>query len=224
MKKKIALLHTSLVFIQREALVFQLFQELLPEAELINIIEDKMLKQVTDTGVITPDLIRRMCYYALAAEAMGADAIFNTCSSLGPAADVARKLVKIPLVKIDEGMAEVAAREGNRIGVLATVPTTLKPTVNLLHEKAEAVNRRIETREALAAGAFDLLMNGQTEAHDACVVEKAQEASGWADMLVLAQCSMARIAPRLEKETGLPVLSSPRLGIERLKQVLEQAG
>jgi Asp/Glu/hydantoin racemase len=214
------LLHTSLVFIQRERLLLEIFQELLPQIELVNIIEDGMLQEVIRFGRIAPEVTRRMCFYALAAEAMGVDAIFNTCSSLGPTMDTARQIVSIPIVKIDDGMAEKAAQEGRKIGVLATVPTTLPPTVALIREKAERINKEVETREALSKGAFDLLMQNQVERHDEMVLLTARETAQWADMLVLAQCSMARLAPMIEKEVGLPVLSSPRLGVELLKKVL----
>ena len=60
-------------------------------------------------GHITPDVIRRMCYYVVAAEAIGVDAIFSVCSSLCPATDVASELVDIPVVKIDEAMNNPAS-------------------------------------------------------------------------------------------------------------------
>jgi Asp/Glu/hydantoin racemase len=221
MAKKVALLHTSLVFINRERLIFDIIAELMPDVELVNIIEDGMLKDVITTGSISPHVTRRMCLYVLAAEAMGVDAIFNTCSSLGPTMDVARQLISTPIVKIDDGMAEVAAKEGKRIAVLATVPTTLPPTVALIQEKAASFKKDIETRPALSKGAFELLMNNQVESHDDMVAKTALEMASWADTIVLAQCSMARLAPRLQEEVKRPVLASPRLGVERLKSVLE---
>lgn len=221
MAKKVALLHTSLVFINRERLVFDIIAELLPDVELVNIIEDTMLKEVMATGRISSQVTRRMCLYALGAEAMGVHAIFNTCSSLGPTMDVARRIVSVPIVKIDDGMAEKAAKEGKKIAVLATVPTTLPPTVALIQEKASDINKDIEIRQALSRGAFDLLMNDQIKQHDDMVVDTALEQAQWADTIVLAQCSMARLAPRLHDEVKRPVLSSPRLGVERLKSVLD---
>lgn len=134
--------------------------------------------------------------------------------------DAARQIVDIPIVKIDEGMAEVAAREGQQVGVLATVPTTLGPTIDLIQEKATKLQKTIESRPFLSDGAFQILMSGDVARHDDAVVKKAEEASQWANSLVLAQCSMARLAPRISAEVGVPVLSSPRLGVEHLKRVL----
>jgi Asp/Glu/hydantoin racemase len=36
------------------------------------------------------------------------------------------------------------------------------------------------------------------------------------DLIVLAQASMARLVDVLQEETGLPVLASPRLGVDYL--------
>jgi Asp/Glu/hydantoin racemase len=221
MKKKVALIHTSLVFIEREPLLFQLLEEILPDVTKVNIIEDQMLQAVLNNRTIPANVIKRMCFYVLSAEAMGANVIFNTCSSLGPAIDIAKPLVDIPIVKIDDAMAEKTARDGNRIAVIATVPTTLRPTSNLIKEKAEALDKNIEIKEVLTQGAFDLLMSGDTEQHDDMVISQAISTSAWADTIVLAQCSMARLAPKLSKETKLPVLSSPKLGVEHLRDVLD---
>jgi Asp/Glu/hydantoin racemase len=219
--KKVVLLHTSFVFFNREKLFFELFDEILPDVLVTNIVDDTMAQEVIDHGSVNPGLTRRMCCYVLASSATGADAIFNTCSSMGPAIDIAKQLVDTPIIKIDEGMAEKAAQTAQKIGVLATSGSTLKPTVDLIKEKAKVLNKNLETRTALCDGAFQLLMEGHVERHDAFVVEKANEISRWADTLVLAQASMAKLAPRLTQETGIPVLTSPRLGIERLKRVLE---
>jgi Asp/Glu/hydantoin racemase len=220
MRKKVALIHTSFVFFDRERLLFETFEDLLPEAELKNIVDDTMLQEVMEEGQISEGINRRMGLYVKAAEAMEVDAIFNTCSSLGPAFDTAKGLVSIPMVKIDDGMAEKAALEGEKIAVLATVPTTLNPTITLIQEKADQKERVIETRKALSQGAFDLLMRGKRLEHDAMVLQTAKESAEWADTLVLAQCSMARLAPGLSEAVGRPVLSSPRLGVERLKSIL----
>jgi Asp/Glu/hydantoin racemase len=217
---RVALIHTSFVFFDREPLLFDLFDEIIPEVERLNIVDDQMLAEVMENASITPEITRRMCFYLLAAEASDVDAIFNTCSSLGPAFDVAKELVSIPCVKIDDGMAEQAAKDGKKIAVLATVPTTLPPTAALIQEKAYQQGEEIEIRRFLCEGAFDLLMEGEKERHDDMVSQKSIESAQWADTLVLAQCSMARLAPRLSEETDRSVLSSPRLGVKGLKAVL----
>jgi Asp/Glu/hydantoin racemase len=222
MRKRVVLLHTSLVFFEREPLLFDLLKQHLPDVEIANIVDDSILKEVIDQQGISRGHIRRMCFYAMAAENMAARVIFNTCSSLGPTMDVARQLVSIPIVKIDDGMAEEAARVSGPIAVLATVPSTIGPTIDLIRQHAGKAGSMVEPTGILCEGAFEILIQGDPERHDELVSQKAKEASQWAKTLVLAQCSMARLAPRLSDETGLRVLSSPLSGVMELKRVLEQ--
>jgi Asp/Glu/hydantoin racemase len=222
--KKIAMLHTSFVFFDREPLFFQIFEEILPDVEVFNIIDDLMAGEVIQHGHVTPEITRRVCHHMLSASEMQVDAIFNTCSSIGPAIDVARTLVDRPVVKIDDAMTERAALEGERIAILATSGSTLQPTRKLILRKAKRHNRTIETRDALCDGAFNILVSGKIDLHDDLVAQRAKDVAGWADTLVLAQGSMTRLAPRLADETGLRVLTSPRLGFEQLRDVLTKSG
>jgi Asp/Glu/hydantoin racemase len=214
--KKIAILHTSFVFVTVEPVINNLIEELIPDAEVIHFVDSDVLATVVREQGISPKSEERMTHLAQAAEAAGADIIFSACSSLGPALDVAARHVTTPVVKIDEAMAIRAAAEGTRIGVLATVPTTLGPTSDLVQSKADEAGRRIAIEQRLCEGAFDVLMSGDRDKHDSLVVEQAVDLAKTVDLIVLAQASMARLADVLQEETGLPVLASPRLGVDYL--------
>jgi Asp/Glu/hydantoin racemase len=135
---------------------------------------------------------------------------------------VARSLVTIPLVKIDDAMAADAVRMGARVGVLATLPTTLAPTVRLVRAQAEKAGRTVSVVEGLAKGAFEALVAGRAEKHDELVASAAERVADEADVIVLAQGSMARMEETLAKRTGKPVLSSPRRGVLEVKETLER--
>lgn len=218
MSKKIAILHTSFVFVSVEPVINNLIAELIPDAEVIHFVDSDVLATVVREHGISPNSEARMTHLAQAAEAAGADIIFSACSSLGPALDVAARSVHTPIVKIDDAMAMQAARQGTRIGVLATVATTLAPTSDLILAKAAEVGRSVTIEQRLCEGAFDVLMSGDREKHDAMVTKQAIELAKDVDLIVLAQASMSRLAGVLQKETNLPVLSSPRMGVEYLAQ------
>lgn len=218
MTKKIAVLHTSFVFVQVEPVINDLIAELVPDAEVIHFVDSDVLATVVREGGISPKSEQRMTSLAVAAEAADADIIFSACSSLGPALSVAAGAVSIPVVKIDEAMAMRAAAAGDRIGVLATVPTTLAPTSDLIREKASEIGKLVSIEQRLCAGAFDILMSGDREQHDALVIEQALDLARDVDLIVLAQASMSRLQPVLAERTGLPVLSSPRMGVEYLAE------
>lgn len=221
---KVAVLHTSFVFVTVEPAINELLQELLPGAEVLHFVDSDVLAQVGRDGRITPQSTDRMVHLAEAAEAAGVDAIFNACSSLGPTMEAARQKVRTPIVQIDDAMALKAATSGTEIGVLATVPTTLEPTSNLVLAKATETGHEVHIHQRLAHRAFDVLMGGDREAHDDMVSSEAAALAKDVDLIVLAQASMARLAPRLSRETGIPVLASPRLGVEDLAARVRASG
>lgn len=218
MPQKIAILHTSFVFVSVEPVITDLIGELIPDAEILHFVDSDVLATVVREQGISPKSEERMTHLAQAAEAAGADLIFSACSSLGPALDAAARAVGVPVIKIDEAMAVRAASEGARIGVLATVPTTLGPTSDLIQAKADGLNRRVEIEKRLCEGAFDVLMAGDRETHDAMISTQALDLAKTVDIIVLAQASMSRLAGTLAETTGTTVLASPRMGVEYLAE------
>jgi len=221
MTKRMAVLHTSFVFTTVEPVFKNLFKELIPDVEVIDFVDSHILADVRRVGQVEPRHIQRMCHMAQAAEAAGVDLIFSACSSLGPSMDVARKLVNVPIIKIDDAMTKLAVELGSTIGVMATVPTTLQPTVDLILHWAQASGKPIEVKQFLCEGAFDVLMGGDRDRHDAMVLDGALHLAPQVDLIVLAQASMSRLAPMLSEKTGKQVLSSPKLAAEYVRSQLE---
>ena len=118
-------------------------------------------------------------------------------------------------------MAEQAVERGSKIGILATLWSTLRPTAVLIERTAVEAGREVEVRDRLCDGAFEALRSGDTDRHDALVRDGLRELIGWADVIVLAQASMARVVETLgDEERRTPILSSPRLGMERMRDIL----
>jgi len=221
MKRKVGLIHTGFALVK---VLTELFTKLMPQVELIHIVDDSLLKDVIAAGKVNKDVIRRICGYMIAAEIAGAEVIFNVCSSVSETVDVAKNLVNIPIVKIDESMAGIAVQKKEKIGVLATLKTTLDPTCRLLEKKAKAIGKKIQIKRDLSMGAFDNLMAGDLEKHDKMVLERIRKLSREVDLIVLAQGSMARLVPQLKGEISIPVLTSPESGVKRVIDVLKRSG
>lgn len=222
MTKRMAVLHTSFVFTNVEPVFRDLFKELIPDVEVIDFVDSHILADVRKVGSVQESHITRMVHMAQAAEAAGADIIFSACSSLGPSMDVARKVVNVPIIKIDDPMTQRAVELGSTIGVMATVPTTLPPTVDLIQQWAAVAGKSVVVKQHLCDGAFDVLMAGDRERHDQMVLDGALHLAPEVDLIVLAQASMSRLAPRLSDKTGKVVLSSPRLAAEYVKSQFEK--
>lgn len=218
-KKTVFIIHTSGVSANE---LNALFKEMAPDVTVRNIIDDSLLPEVLENGGVTDGVRRRIREYAKLAESAGADLIFNQCSSVGEAASEAARDVKVPLVKVDERMAEVACETGRRVGVIATLGTTLGPTCRLIRETAKRMGKDIEIVERLCEGAFDKLIAGDRKTHNEMVISAIRELAQEVDVVVCAQGSMTALLPDLG-ETPVPVLTSPRLGVEKAVQVLNRA-
>jgi len=213
--KTVFAIHTGPVLVD----VFtKLFPELLPDVRLVNIVDDGLLNDVRAAGGLTASVTRRIVGYGMLAESSGADAILNCCSSVGEAADVLSQTVSIPVVKIDNRMAMSAVEQGSRIGIVATVATTLDPTERLIQRKGQEAGKSITTKRYLVDSAFDALLAGKAEEHDRLLRAEIETAMNENDVVVLAQGSMARLVPSIEQR--VPVLSSPRSSVEALKERL----
>ena len=221
MSKTLALLHTSHVLIPTFS---KLCQENLPECRIFHMVDESLIKNTIATGALTKPTIRRMATLVTSAHEGGADAVMVTCSSVGPGVNVLRALFDFPILRIDEAMAEEAVRTGRRIGVLATLETTLTPTVELLRETARAQSREVMILPCLCPGAFDAILSGDDQRHHQIVAENLEELMRQSDVIVLAQASMAGAVRELPSELKkTPVLSSPELAIKRARLVLVAA-
>lgn len=215
--KKLAIIHTTPVTID---VLKQLVDEMIPDCRIINFVDDSILPQLADNDGRVEDVMERLCAYAIYAEQQGADCILNACSSVGGVVSEMKKQVKIPVVRIDEAMAEKAVLSGKKIGVVATLNTTLQPTLRLLKEVAERTGASPDFTPVLCEVAYRKLMTGDKEGHDTELAKVLSDLVRSTDVVVLAQASMARVVATLPEHIRGHFLSSPRLGIDRVKQVL----
>jgi Asp/Glu/hydantoin racemase len=217
-QKTLGLIHTSATLVP----VFQqLCNEHLPQVKVFNIVDDSLIKNVISCGELTPATARRVVNYVGSAEAAGADFIMVTCSSIGAAVETAAGLTNVPVLRVDQPMADRAVHLGKRIGVVATLPTTLQPTSNLVQRRAAAAGKSIELSSVLCEGAFDALMSGDAATHDAMVAKALRELSTAVDVIVLAQASMARVADGLSpEEKKVPILASPGIAVQHIASVI----
>lgn len=213
---KIIIVETSAV---SSGVLQKLIHEIIPGAHVQEIIDSSLIDEVVANGGATPHVRHRMLTYFRFAEEMGADVILNQCSSVGEVALWAQGHIGVPIVSIDKGMAIRAAELGRKVGLVATVKTTVGPSSRNLLRTAKENGKEIELTTYLVDGAMELLMKtGDVQAHNRMVIESVERAAEENDVVVLAQGSMIV----LEKELGhieKPVLTSPRLGVEHLADV-----
>ncbi|MGC4102835.1 aspartate/glutamate racemase family protein [Ferruginibacter sp.] len=217
-QKTLGLVHTSATLVPVFA---ELCNKYLPGVKTFNIVDDSLIKNTIACGELTASTSRRVVNYAGSAEEAGADYILFTCSSIGPAVEAAAALTGVPVLRVDQPMADKAVQTGKKIGVIATLSTTLEPTSDLVRRRAIVANKEIELKAVLCEGAFDALMSGDAATHDKKVGDALKQLSAEVDVIVLAQASMARVVDTLTaEEKKVPILASPVIAVEYLKELL----
>jgi Asp/Glu/hydantoin racemase len=217
-KKRLGLIHTSATLVPVFA---QLCKEKLPNVETFNIADDSLVKGIMAAGSLTAQIARRVAGYLESAELAGADYILVTCSSIGPAVEAGAKLRGVPVLRVDQPMADKAVATGKKIGVVATLRTTLEPTADLISRQAAGAGKEVAITSKLCDGAFDALMSGDGAKHDAIVAAALKELSKQVDVIVLAQASMARVVDSLAPDDKrIPILASPGIAVDYLATVL----
>jgi cysteine synthase len=197
----------------------QFFAKELPEITIHNIADDSLVKEIiANSNVIPPNVVRRVCSYVVSAEMSGADLVVITCSSISVIARVAVRLVGIPVMRIDEPMAESAVERAYRIKVLATISSTLDPSVQLIEEKSRQQGKEIVLDSSLCEIARQFLDEGNPEGHDRILRKEIEEALQKFDLVILAQASMGRVLGTLDAEKRKNVLTSPALAVEAIKK------
>lgn len=216
----LALIHTGTFL---AAVFTDLCHEAMPDVDVFNMVDESLIKNTIAANKLTPQTSRRLVDHLKSAEEAGADAILVTCSSVGPAVEAAQQFINVPVIRVDVAMADKAIGMGARIGVVATLPTTLDPTVELLKARAAATGKAIEVVSTLCEGAFQAVAAGDTETHDRLVTAGIRELMAKVDVVVLAQASMARAANAIpEAERSVPILSSPQLAVNAAQEVMRQ--
>jgi len=218
--KRIVIIHTN--FVSRD-LLMRLFAENCPGVQVSNIVDDSLLDEVSVAGQVTPGVQRRMNAYAEQAASLGPVLIFCQCSSVGEAFDNACEELSIKTLRIDAPMAEKAAElcpDKGGIAVVATVKSTVGPSVRLVEQKAAGAGKKINVVPLLIDGALDILVKENNRAkHDELVMHRVKDACARYDVIVLAQASMYEISQKMQ-DLGRPVLASPVLAVLAAKNLI----
>lgn len=196
------------------------FNAAFPEVRLTTLVDETLIHDIIHAGSITPALEQRFMALLQAAQATACDAIFCTCSSVGELVDKAKEQQQTPIIKIDKFMIRQAVTECERLAIIATLNTTLEPTLRLVQKAADEAGRSVVLEKGLAKGAFEAVVRGDTTTHDRLIMETSHQLQDHVDGMILAQGSMARFAAPLAAATGKKVYASVKSGVAGLKHFL----
>ena len=220
---KVGLIYTSTTPELIELVEQEVKKQLGGEAELFSLQDPSILADVRAAGYVTTAPAARLIGMYMKAAEEGCEAMLNLCSSVGEVADCAQSVAKyigVPIVRVDEEMCREAVRLGKRVGVMATLPTTLEPTKGTVARVAREMGRHVDLVDCLVDGAFGL----DQDQFKRRLTDAAREIIDQVDVIVLAQGSMAYAEEHLRGVFGKPFLGSPRFGAAELKKALQAKG
>lgn len=196
-------------------------QEVLPEVKVVHLADDTLQRDniAAGVGVIPERNYFKFATYAKFLQEAEVDLIMLSCSTFNRAVEYARPMIRTPLLQIDRPMMDLAVKDGKRIGLLATLPTTVPSSERLLREAAKDAGKEIEIKTILSSKAFELLLAGNKEKHNEILLEEIEKLSREVDAIVLAQASMC-ILEDFTKNTRVPVYNSVRTGFVRAREIL----
>ncbi len=189
-----------------------------PDIQIWNILDDSLLKETLAAGGPTPDVANRMLNYAQVAQANGASGVLVTCTSVNDATKYIRRFLRIPILNIEEPVAEEAVAKGARIGVMGTIPTSPGAIGAVIRAKAEEKGKKIEIVNRVVDGAFDVLCSGDRAGHDRMVCEALYKLAGEVDVIAFAQISMSLLK---HDPVKVPVLKIGHSGFARMKELMK---
>jgi Asp/Glu/hydantoin racemase len=195
--------------------------EQMPECRILHVLDEPMLERIKRRGHGDPEDDERLLQHVKLAEAIGASGVLVTCSTVSLSVGQVRPAAAIPIFAIDDAMAAEALRSGRRIALVATADTTLEPSRLLLETEATRSGHQPEIVPWMVDGALAALLSGDAVTHDRLVVATVREAARDADVVVLAQATMARVLPILATAPpAVPVLASPQLALAEVRRTI----
>jgi len=218
-KPLIGLIHSTRLVVDP---VHQVVSSQCPDAEIIHIVDEGILKVLFELGEINERITDWLGRLVNSAAETGADMAVLSCSSLSPAVNDVRENVSIPFLKIDEPMAEQAIRTADRIGLVATNHTTPKPSTMLIEEVAQRLGKEVVIVPRVQADAFLKLNQGDVDGHDQVVIQAVEELLLDVDVVLLAQISIARVKTKLDEKTKARVYSSLDFIGPKINEILSE--
>ncbi|MDF2533614.1 MAG: Asp/Glu/hydantoin racemase [Clostridia bacterium] len=196
-------------------------REVIEDIKIVNTLDEYLASDPAEKGEFTVNNMNRLFNIVKCAEMTEPDAIVVTCSTLSPTIEKIKPFCSVPLLTIDEMMIKKAVEIGTKITILATADSTIGPTESKLYSEAQLIHKEIQLSKVVCPEeAYIAIKTGDKKTHDEVVKKQALEIKGQ-DVIILAQASMAHLEDEIKNICGCEVLSSPRLCIMQLKEVLQ---
>jgi len=197
------------------------FQDIFPEAEVVNLFDEGLFIDFDER--LTPDLRRRMTQLICYAEEHGADAIGLACSVFAPVVETARELVNVPVLSSYDPVMAEAVEKGPRVGIISSVPATLRDSEHYLLKAAKEKGVSIQPKLCLAEDLIRVLRTDGEVEFSRRISEEVTKLEPDVDSVLLSQFSMATALSHVSSVAKVPVLSAPHCSALVFKKLLSSS-
>jgi aspartate/glutamate racemase len=196
--------------------------DIIPDVQVMHIGDDTLQRDnlKAEVGTIPKVNFFKFVTYAHFLEEAGVDLIMLACSTFNKSVELARPMINVPLLQIDRPMMDLAVQTGKKIGLLATLPSTVPSSERLLRLAAVEAGKQIEIETVLSTEAFKILRSGNVEKHNEILLEEIDKLSKKVDCICMAQVSMSVLESKLINPR-VPVYNSGRTGFMKAREILE---
>lgn len=193
--------------------------EQLPQADVWNLLDDRLLKDAADAGGLTEPLAERMRHLIAHAVGGGADAVLLTCSMYGQVAQ--QTSAPVPVLAPDEAaFAEAGSGRYPRVLVVASLESALADSMERFGKTVTATGQQVQLRGLVVPAAFEAAVAGDQPALVAALTDACRPEANAADAVLLAQYSLAPAQGELTQALGMPVIAGPQSAAVRIKDAL----
>ncbi|MBW3698240.1 hypothetical protein EK599_21430 [Vibrio sp. T187] len=216
MEYDLTFIHTAKVHVN----TFQSLIDLLaPRLRVRHIVEPSFLAHAQRSGI--DQTLTDKLELLLASVSQHSQVVVVSCSSIGELAEKFDGKYGSQVQRVDRAMADLAVTKGGKILVLAALESTLRPTLELLESSMRNLHQNVDVSLYLVENAWEYFSEGDHNAYLSEIAKAITAKSSEYDLVVLAQASMAGAESYIT--SNIPVLSSPKLGVLRAIQSLEES-
>lgn len=188
------------------------FGDEFPEAELWHLLDSRLVTDADAAGGLTDGLRARMSTLIQYAVDGGADAVQLSCSMFGPVAYDAAVRQPVTVLASDQAMFDhIAGLRPARVVVLASLSPAAADSARRLGDWLAAAEVTSEIESVAVNGAAAAASAGDLDELTRIMAAAAVTAAESADVIVLAQYSLAPAMSGIAAAVEVPVLSAPHL-------------
>lgn len=196
------------------------FAALWPEAQTVNLLDESLYLDVDPGGVLSAEIDRRVATLLRHACETGADGLIFTGATFGPAVDLVRPSLPVPVLKADEAMCEELAERRGRVAILCTAARALP----VIRRGVEAAARMrgggpSAIEDIFVEGAKGALEAGDAASHDRLIAERLDQLKGF-EAVALGQISMAGARRFASQGAAHDILVSPDCSVRAMRRLL----